>query len=306
MKIYIIIVTYNGEQWIRKCLENLSKSTLKCETIIVDNYSNDNTVSIVNEYSNIILLKQSKNLGFGVANNIGLRYAMHENADYCLLINQDVYIDSTVIENLIKIHKSNNDYGVISPMHLDGTGTNLDKNFKDYISQSNSLMSDLILNKKLKKIYEVPFVNAAFWLLTSQVLNNIGGFDPIFYHYAEDNNYCQRLKYHNYKVGIVPLEYIKHDRENRVVEIIPIFSDKYYYNYTKDLKALYADINLKTVNYFFKLEKIKYLRKVLFSLLNFDFKSFKGYNKQFKLIGKTQKEIMKSRAINIFKSSHYL
>ena len=80
---YIIIVTYNGMKWLEACLSSCRKYSV----IVIDNNSSDNTVSFIEQkYPNTILLKQNKNLGFGAANNIGINYALQNNADYVFLL----------------------------------------------------------------------------------------------------------------------------------------------------------------------------------------------------------------------------
>ena len=64
---------------------------------------------------------------------------------------------------------------------------------------------------------ELPFVNAAFWLLPIETVKKIGGFSPLFYHYGEDRNYIQRTAFHNYKIGYLPSAFATHDRQNREV-----------------------------------------------------------------------------------------
>lgn len=212
-KLFIIIVTYNATKWLSECL----RSTRGYSVIVVDNDSNDETVKFIKaNYPEIILLEQTKNLGFGAANNIGISYALKNSADYVLLLNQDAYLETNTIKELIDIHKNNVDYGVLSPVHLNGKGNKLDIGFSEYISYANNnfLYFDA-LKGNLNDVYKVPFVNAACWLIPKSTLNIIGGFDPLYFHYGEDVNYCHRLNYHSLKIGVVPHVFVKHDRENR-------------------------------------------------------------------------------------------
>ena len=99
---FIVIVTFNGMQWIEKCLNSVH-SVYKI--VVVDNYSSDDTVAYIkNKCPRAKLLLQSKNLGFGAANNIGISYALNQGADYVFLLNQDVYIESNTIDKLIEVH----------------------------------------------------------------------------------------------------------------------------------------------------------------------------------------------------------
>jgi len=95
----------------------------------------------------------------------------------------------------------------------------------------------------LGDVYEFPFVNAAAWLVTAEALQKIGGFDPIFIHYGEDDNFCQRIRFHGLKVGVVPDAKVRHDRPQGGATR-PLLSSKDYLRYAeRRLKIKFADIN---------------------------------------------------------------
>jgi len=221
--VYVIVVTYNGSKWINSCLDSLKKSTIPVKTIVIDNNSNDNTISIIAENHPEVILHQSKiNLGFGKANNLGIKQAIDSGSDYVFLLNQDAWIQPHTLEILININKNYPEYYIISPMHLDGPGNNLDHSFSVHISPNNTkeLVSDLILkNKALKDVYPTPFVNAAFWLISRDCIEEVGFFDTIFPHYGEDNDYLNRVTFHNKKIGISPITFGYHDRDQNPVDI---------------------------------------------------------------------------------------
>ncbi len=230
MKTIAIIVTYNGMKWYRKCFDSLKDSSVPVEIVVIDNKSSDQTISFIKEnYPEIHLIDSKENLGFGKANNIGLRYALEQNADYVFLLNQDAWVRPDTIEKLIGKMQENTEYGILSPIHLDGTEQNLDFNFSYYILPDRcpgGLISDLVTKRKPEdKIYPVKFVNAALWLVSRQCIETVGIFDPLFPHYGEDENYIQRLEYHNKKVGLYPEVFGIHDR-NRSEWRKPSFVNK--------------------------------------------------------------------------------
>ncbi|WP_036692234.1 glycosyltransferase family 2 protein [Pedobacter glucosidilyticus] len=219
MKVATIIVTYNGEQWIERCINSLIKSSKKTEIIVIDNGSKDNTLNIIKDKCpSVKLLEKKENLGFGAANNLGILYALNSNMDYVFLLNQDAWVHPDTIEVLISTSYKDKSFGILSPIHLNGKGTALDKNFSHHINSEDcpGLLSDFILNhNNLKDIYPIKFTNAAAWLVTRECLEIVGGFNPSFFHYGEDNNYVHRVHFHNLKVGIIPTVFINHDREYR-------------------------------------------------------------------------------------------
>lgn len=212
MKIYTIIVTYNAMKWIDKCLDCLYQSTVKTDIIIIDNLSTDGTKEYIpNTYKQVIWLPQTSNMGFGQGNNVGIRYAIDHHADYVLLLNQDAYIHPKAIENMLKAADGES---LISPMQLNGTGDKLDNMFsKVILSVDISLIYDTLVTKEMKTSYKIGETGAACWLMPKSLIHKIGGFNPLFFQYSEDNNYYQRIKYHNIQTLFVPQAIIRHDRK---------------------------------------------------------------------------------------------
>src|SRR5690606_32751995 len=130
-----IIVTYNFEPWLDKCLSSLLHSSYPTDIIIIDNASQDNTVKLIRQnYPQIILLESRVNLGFGKANNLGFAYALDKGYDFVFLVNQDAWVQPNCLAYLTE-NPYPKDIGIISPMHYDGTGQALDKGFADYMKQ---------------------------------------------------------------------------------------------------------------------------------------------------------------------------
>lgn len=216
---WIVIVHYNGGEWIEKCLNSFSKTNYDNKIIIIDNCSTQkqDLQIIIDKFPKVILIELDKNIGFGRANNVGIKIALDKKAKYIFLLNQDAWLcDNDTIENLIKVANDNPDFGIISPIHLNSIKTSLDQGFGAYIANSKNaeLLSDIFL-QKYKNIYKIPFVNAAAWLLNAKNFDKVGFFDSDFFMYGEDTDMINRMLYHNYKLGITPLANICHAREYR-------------------------------------------------------------------------------------------
>ena len=216
--IYTIIVTYNGEKWIERCLRSLNDSLSEVSIIVIDNASKDDTCTIVRDgFPDVELITLQSNYGFGQANNIGIERAVKAGADFVFLLNQDTIIYNDTIYNLLSVFNgAPHDIGILSPMHLNDSGTALDNKFETYITAKTcpGYISDVTLGN-LKPYYYMGFVNAAAWLIKTEVLKKTGMFSDAFFHYGEDSNFLQRLRFHGYKCAIVPAAYIHHFREER-------------------------------------------------------------------------------------------
>tara|TARA_R110002111_G_scaffold206926_1_gene271184 strand:- start:2231 stop:3148 length:918 start_codon:yes stop_codon:yes gene_type:complete len=298
----IVIVTYNGMPWLKKCLDSCKDHSV----IIIDNASSDETVSFIKtNYPKVVLLEQKVNLGFGQANNLGIRYALDQGADHVFLLNQDAYFVDDALEKLISFQKQNPEYGILSPIHITGDKKKLDFNFSFYMQKEKTgqFFSDFVLGNDLAPVYEVPFVNAAAWLLSKKCLTTVGGFDPLFFHYGEDDNYCQRTIYHNFKIGVLSQVYVIHDREDRVSNKPIKFSHKYFMDMLITYKVCFANLNTEN-----ELDlKVRLLQKSIIKLqMKMKINRAFNYKKELSLLLKAKPLIEKSRKINKTKGSHYL
>ena len=216
-RVIVIIVTFNATRWIRRCLECLHASTIAVETLIVDNASTDQTLDILaREFPGVRLLKQDRNLGFGQANNVGMRYAHEAGADYVFLLNQDAYLYPGTISGLIEAQARQPEYGILSPLQLNGRGTALDAKFSRKVAKHHGeayTASLVSAGATASRTLEVRFVNAAAWLISRECLDKTGLFHPLFYHYGEDNNYCSRAQYLGFKTGVYTGARVLHDRD---------------------------------------------------------------------------------------------
>lgn len=212
-KIYAVVVTYNGVCWVERCLESLMLSEYPVDTIVVDNASTDETAQLISNFRDVIYLEQQKNLGFGKANNIGIREALQRRADFVFLLNQDACVTPNTIGRLIQVAQKNSKLGVLSPIHLNGDGSAIDAKFAQYIINRGApnFLSDLYFGD-VKDVYRPQFTNAAAWLLSRKCIEVVGGFDPLFFMYSEDNDFCNRVSYHGFQIGLVPSAVIHHDR----------------------------------------------------------------------------------------------
>jgi GT2 family glycosyltransferase len=282
----VIVVTYNGKkEWYDKCFRSLLTSSVSLKIIVIDNNSTDDTVDYIHtHFPEIKIIENDTNYGFARANNIGLKIAYENNTNYYFLLNQDAWVERNTIEELIKFSEDNTEYGIMSPIHLTGDKKHFDKNFLNWFNRAADTLhayEDLFLNKSENHHYGTRFVNAAAWLITKKCLETVGGFDTIaFKHYGEDNNYCQRVLYHDFKIAIVTSVTICHDREVRQSKPS---------NLSIEFANIYTNLLLGPKDY------VKQFLKMMIKIMSVKY-SRKGCKELFFLMKNIQK-IRKSRQI---------
>lgn len=210
-KILVIVVTYNAMHWAKKCLGSIVDSSVPLDGIVMDNSSTDGTPAFIREhFPQLRLVETGGNLGFGAANNIGLRLALDEDYDFVYLLNQDAWLEKDTVSKLLAAHTP--DFGILSPLQLQAGGRQ-DRRFakkcSKYIRNATSGYHDDRL------VVPVPFVMAAHWLVSRKALLTVGGFSPAFKQYGEDDNYIDRLHYFKMRCGVVPAATAVHDRARR-------------------------------------------------------------------------------------------
>ena len=303
--VYVIVVTYRGHQWYDRCFQSLRASSIPVQIIVVDNASNDGSVDYIRTYyPEVHIIESSVNLGFGQANNKGIRFALDQGCEYVFLLNQDAWVDRDSILTLINIHQSNPQFGILSPMHLTPDRAHIEKGVLTYVDDfkitERTLMEDLYFDR-LGDIYETLYINAAAWLIDRRTLDIVGGFDPLFFQYGEDDNYMRRVIYHGLKIGICPKSQVVHDCDNRGVRVYT--SEEQERRRLLPLLIRFTDItnNESLRKYLFYL-----LRKVMVSFIKGNKKLATNYRNDFIFLKRMRRSIKKSVSTNLIPGQSWL
>src|SRR4051812_17674190 len=115
MKLSIVIPTYNAHEWIQGCLDSirLHRPSADYEIIVVDDRSSDDTVAIVRQqYPDVRLFANEKNVGFGKTVNVGLEASKGE---YILVLNNDTWMHEGALDAMIGYLDGHADVGIVGP-----------------------------------------------------------------------------------------------------------------------------------------------------------------------------------------------
>lgn len=288
-KISVIIVTYNAMKWAERCFSSLRKSSVPVEVIVVDNGSTDGTQEYIQtHFPEVDFTQSSENLGFGKANNLGIEKAYKNGADFFYLMNQDAWIFEDSIQKMLDVYKgypNKDEIGILSPMHLDGTENNLDIFLDKYIAtnfEKTRLISDLFC-QNIKEAYEISFVNAAHWLLPKSTIETVGGFNPYFFHYGEDNEYVNRVHFHKKKILLCTKSKVVHDGKQML--------NKVNYQLFKDLSIETKIMNPALENSF-KQEKSALIQSMIKNISLGQWTNFKSSLAKFQKISQEKEQLI--------------
>jgi len=205
--VYVIILNYNGILWIDKCLKSLQLTRYSnFKIIVVDNASTDNSVSIVKDlFPEVEIIVNKNNVGFSEGNNIGIRKALANSAQYIVLLNPDTKVKQTWLIELIEVGESNHKVGVVGSIQLCYESD-------EYNSWTVSALKETIELLGVTRWLPTEWVEGSCMAVKNSVFNNVGFFDPIYFAFYEEIDFCRRAKYCGYEVGIAPKSLIHHHR----------------------------------------------------------------------------------------------
>jgi GT2 family glycosyltransferase len=233
--VWIVIPTWNRCEALIDCLDSLSRITYKPFTIlVVDNASTDNTVDSVKKlYPNVKIIRLSKNLGAPKASNIGFEHALDHGAEYVLRLDSDTIVSPGFLEPLVNKAEEESTIGVVSPKiyYHDPPDVIWYAGVDAHPWHFGSVNDQC--NKKDTEIRDqsrfVEYVWAAAMLIKREVLNKTQGFDPDFFIYYEEVDFCLRVKDLGYQLYYVAESTIFH----KVGTQNPSAWSGYYWNLSK-------------------------------------------------------------------------
>ena len=210
-KVAVIIVNWKKYDITSSCIESILNSTnSNFKIILVDNESDNKKVKNFKYKNEIEIIQNKKNEGFSKANNIGIDYALKNNYDYTILINNDTIVEKNLIEVLLKTAQAKN-FSVLQPLILKyngkeiwNAGGRIDYFFGNFITRkkvSNSLNSSHELTE---------WFTGCCCLFKTKIFKDIGKLDERFFAYYEDVDFSLRLKKYGYKIGFTSKTKIYH------------------------------------------------------------------------------------------------
>jgi hypothetical protein len=208
-----VVLTWNGRRWIEPCLDALLASDYPAlDVIVVDNGSTDGTLAAVAAYRpRLRLLENGRNLGYAAGNNIGLRAAREAAAEFVALINQDTRVDPGWLTPLVEAAIADDRRGLLSPVQWDYDGRGLDRAFRALVAAADPGAAEALgAGERVGGVIAVPTVIGAALLLRRRVIEEVGGFDPIYFVYYEEADLCRRARWRGFDAVVVPRSRVYH------------------------------------------------------------------------------------------------
>jgi hypothetical protein len=230
--VFVLILNFNGAKNTLECLASLKKINIqdfKLTILVVDNASSEK-LSLKSETTGKIkveVIENKENFGFSGGNNIGIKQALKNNADYVLILNNDTFVAPDFLNQLIKAAEKNQNAGILVPKiyfapefeyHKERysekekgkvfwyAGGKMD--WKNVIGSNRGV--DEVDKGQFEKSEETEMATGCCMLIRREVLERIGNFDENYFLYYEDADLTMRAKNNGFKIIYVPSSIVWH------------------------------------------------------------------------------------------------
>lgn len=219
----ILIASYNTCEVTLRCLRDLTVDLagIDSEILLVDNASQDGTTEAVSSaYPSVVVVPNRENVGFGAANNQALGMA---RGRYLMMLNTDAFVHPGCCRELVNFLERHPEAGVVGARLLNADGS-LQVSCYPFPTPLRSWIENLWISALFPthpklgdyrqwahdEVREVGWVVGACFVCRREVVEQVGGFDPVFFMYSEETDWQQRLRRAGWKIFLNPNAVVTH------------------------------------------------------------------------------------------------
>ncbi|MFL0251739.1 glycosyltransferase family 2 protein [Clostridium neuense] len=205
-KVFIVILNYNTINDTLECITSLKNiDYINYEIVVVDNSETVDCYNLLkdkfNEYK---IIRTDENLGYANGNNIGIKYALDNGADYICVLNNDVVVEENFLSKTVEVLNNNKDVGIAGPciceykdrskVQCAGASISL------YTGLTRRVGKGMSYDNKDKENMVVDFLGGACFVCKRQVFEKIGLIPENYFLFFEETEFCIRAQKAGYKL----------------------------------------------------------------------------------------------------------
>lgn len=203
-----VVLNWSSEELTSECIDSLECSQYsRLRILLIDNGSPDGSGERLHaRFPTIPYLQMGRNLGYGVANNRGIEWALAHGADYVLVVNNDAVVLPGAIGRLVDAASSEEAVAIVAPF----IGYHDDPETAWYAGGDFSVLRGLGVHRVkspaegLTKPEEITFATGCVCLISARAIREVGTFAEDFFAYVEDAEFCVRVRRAGYRILYEP------------------------------------------------------------------------------------------------------
>jgi GT2 family glycosyltransferase len=216
-KVAVVVLAWNGKRLTMECLDSLQSLRYpNASLILVDNASTDGTApEAKTRYGGrVLVVENSENLGFSRGNNVGIRKALDEGADFVLLLNNDTVVDPDLVDRLVEVIAGSERIGIVGPKIFYASPPDRIWFAGGRIFLARGVSKHIGIRERdtgrYDSVRDVDYVTGCALLARREVFEKIGYLDPVYPAYYEDADLCMRARRAGFRVVYAPAGKVWH------------------------------------------------------------------------------------------------
>lgn len=212
--VHVVVLNYCSYEDTLACVAAIRAIRFKhLRLLVIDNCSPDGSGALLeklippNEFMQI-----GRNLGYAGGNNLALRRALREGADYVLIVNPDVRLPPDSVRDYVEIMAGDPCIGALNAIQLQANGVDVDPGFRVGVLRPAGQDQESFDLSALPEKFDSPNLYGAALMLSAAAIRKVGGFDPLFFAYYEEIDLCRRLRLHGFRLVVTSKSPVLHIR----------------------------------------------------------------------------------------------
>ena len=223
----VVIVNFNAGGFLKDTVESVLRSQSVSHIYVVDNLSTDGSLDLLpnGQRDRLTIIRNTANLGFATACNMGLARASCENL---LVLNPDCQVIGTAIDHLVAILRSADRVGMVGPLLVNPDGSEQAGGRRMLPTPSLVLgqlaaklqwlvryqfRSFLLHHEPLPdRPVEVEAISGACMMVRRELIADVGPLDENYFLHCEDLDWCMRARRRGWKILFVPEVKVVHHK----------------------------------------------------------------------------------------------
>jgi GT2 family glycosyltransferase len=210
--VYVVVLNWNNAPDTIECLGSLLKSDYQSFVpLVVDNGSTNGSVEKIRaEFPTVAIVELDENLGYAAGNNVGIRHALTQAADYVMVLNNDTYVAPSMLSELINFAQSKQNVGMLGPKMycadlndtLFAAGSFIEwrkgRTYNRGMFQQASDVTDSVAPEP------VDYITGCGVLVSKEFVESAGDLDPVYFLNYEDVDWGFKAWRYGFEVWYVP------------------------------------------------------------------------------------------------------
>jgi GT2 family glycosyltransferase len=233
--VYVLVLNYGSLEDTIQCVEALRRLDYPdVRILVIDNASPDRSGEVLGRlFGEAEFLQLPTNIGYAGGNNAGIRVALERGAEYVFVVNPDIRVAESTVSRCVELMEGDRAIGAVNPIQLNGNGDRLDAKFREGIFVRHQI-TEPSLPIVEERSWDTFTLYGAALMVSRATLGQVGGFDPLFFAYGEEEDLARRIRLKGLRLVVTSAGAVRHLRtnEDRVGDFVLFLRIKGAYLYS--------------------------------------------------------------------------